>query len=64
LCLLRLGVNFEKELETLHKSGFVEREDYKDFLDNRGVHKFSSIYSPTSEVVRLIRNLPRSLRSS
>jgi hypothetical protein len=63
LCLLRLGVDFEKELETLHKSGFVERVDYKDFLDNQGVYVSSSIYSPTVEVVRLISNLPRSLRS-
>lgn len=64
LCLLRLCVDFDKELESLQELGFVKREDYKDFLDNQGVYTFSSIYSPTPEVVRLINNLPRSLRSN
>jgi len=59
-----LCVDFDKELESLQKLGFVKREDYKDFLDNQGVYAFSSIYSPTPEVVRLINNLPRSLRSN
>lgn len=64
LCLLRLCVDFDKELESLQELGFVKKEDYKDFLDNKGVCAFSSIYSPTPEVVRLINNLPRSLRSN